>query len=82
MKSTKNSYFCQEPWAGIFSIRTNGDVVCCPCYAKVLIGNINQSSMQEIWNSKKILKMRKAFSEGQLPVECQGQICPVVVGEK
>lgn len=81
MKSPVRTYFCHEPWTGIFSIRTNGDVVCCPCYAKVHIGNINKSSLQEIWNGDKIKAMRAAFAEGELPPECECQICPVVVGE-
>lgn len=80
MKSSKRSYFCHEPWTGIFSIRTSGDVVCCPCYAKVLVGNVNESSLREIWNGEKIKTMREAFSRGELPSECTNQICPVVVG--
>jgi radical SAM protein with 4Fe4S-binding SPASM domain len=80
--SSKKTYFCDEPWVGIFSVRTNGDVICCPCYAQVKIGNLNESSMQEIWNSGKMIQMRKAFKKGELPEPCKKQICPVVVGEK
>ncbi len=79
MKSTSRKYFCEEPWTGIFSVRANGDVVCCPCYAKVLLGNVGESSLVEIWNSNKITNMRKAFLDGELPDECKDQICPVVV---
>lgn len=81
MKPGKRDYFCSEPWTGIFSIRTNGDVVCCPCYAKVHIGNIEQSSLHEIWNGERIRRMREAFARGELPPECENQICPVVVGD-
>ena len=78
----KRSYFCEEPWTGIFSIKTNGDVRFCPCYAQVKIGNIYESSMHEIWNSEQLIKVRKAFSKGELPYVCKGQLCPVVVGRK
>jgi radical SAM protein with 4Fe4S-binding SPASM domain len=78
----KKTYFCEEPWVGIFSVRTNGDIICCPCYAQVRIGNLNQSSMQEIWNSEKIIQMRRSFKKGKLPEVCKNQVCPVVVGEK
>jgi len=75
-------YFCEEPWTGIFSVRSNGDVRCCPCYAQVKIGNIYESSMHEIWNSEELIKMRKAFRKGELPNVCKCQLCPVVVGNK
>ncbi len=78
----KRYYFCEEPWIGIFSVRTNGDVRCCPCYAQVKIGNIYESSTLDIWNSEELMKMRKAFRGGTLPDVCKGQLCPVVVGER
>lgn len=78
----KKTYFCEEPWVGIFSVRTNGDVICCPCYAQVKIGNLNESSMQEIWNSEELIQMREAFRKGELPGACEKQLCPVVVGRK
>ena len=75
-------YFCEEPWTGIFSVRTNGDVICCPCYAQVKIGNINKAPLQEIWNSEQIVDMRSHLSKGQLPEPCKNQLCPVVVDTK
>lgn len=78
----KRTYFCQEPWVGIFSVRTNGDVICCPCYAQVSIGNIHGASIQEIWNSDEIIQMRTSFKRGKLPEVCKNQICPVVMGER
>ena len=76
----RRTYDCQEPWTGIFSVSANGDVICCPCYAKVRIGSVDDSSIQEIWNSEALLRMREAFRQGRLPPECRGQLCPVVVG--
>lgn len=86
MKSTTSSradrkYFCTEPWTGIFSVETNRDVTFCPCYLKMRIGNLNESSMQEIWNTEELVELRRSFSRGELPKPCQGQLCPVVLGE-
>ena len=78
----RRAYFCQEPWVGTFSVGADGDVVCCPCYAQVKIGNVNESTVQEIWNSSALLEMRNAFRQGRLPRSCKGQLCPVVVGEE
>jgi len=81
-KQKKKTYFCEEPWVGIFSVKTNGDVQCCPCYAQVKIGNIYESSIQAIWNSETMVDMRRKFSNGILPESCKNQLCPVVISEK
>ena len=77
----KQSYFCPEPWTGIFSVRTNQDVVFCPCYLQLKIGNLSESSMQDIWNSSKLVELRKSFSQGKLPEICSRQLCPVARGK-
>lgn len=77
----KRHYFCHEPWTGVLDIRTNSDVVFCPCHLKMKIGNLERSTMQEIWNSKQLMAFRKSFEKGKLPKACRGQHCPVVLGE-
>ena len=74
-------YFCSEPWTGLFSVLVNQDVVFCPCYLQMRIGNLNESSMLEVWNSPVLVEMRERFADGELPTVCQGQLCPVVLGE-
>ena len=78
----KKSYFCSEPWTGIFSVRTNQDVMFCPCYLQLKIGNLSDASMQEIWNSPKLVELRKEFSQGRLPKICSPQLCPVARGQE
>ncbi len=47
-------------------IMFNGDMVlCCTDYTrKVVLGNITGSSIEEVWNSPKALKIRRLYSEG------------------
>jgi MoaA/NifB/PqqE/SkfB family radical SAM enzyme len=78
--SDEPGYFCTEPWLGVLSVETNRDVTFCPCYLKMTIGNLDESSMQEIWNSEKLIELRRAFSEGVLPEPCRDQLCPVARG--
>jgi MoaA/NifB/PqqE/SkfB family radical SAM enzyme len=78
----RKSYFCSEPWAGIFSIETNLDVTFCPCYLRLKIGNLNEASLQEIWNAEALVQLRRSFQQGELPAACQNQLCPVVLGEQ
>jgi hypothetical protein len=80
--SSERRYFCEEPWTGIFSIETNQDVTFCPCYLQMRIGNLHEASMQEIWNSEKLIELRRSFSDGILPDVCRGQLCPVVQGRE
>ncbi len=72
--------FCHEPWTGIFSVQVDGTVRCCPCFAQVKLGNIYESSIEEIWNASVLTQMRESFSNGELPEPCKGQLCPVVSG--
>ena len=76
----KRTYFCSEPWTGIFSVRTNRDVIFCPCYLQLKIGNLSDSSMQDIWNSSKLVELRKSFRKGKLPEKCSQQLCAVARG--
>ncbi len=75
-------YFCDAPWIGAFSVETNLDVTFCPCYLKLKIGNLNDMTMQEIWNSEQLVELRRSFSEGRLPEPCVGQLCPEAVGKQ
>jgi radical SAM protein with 4Fe4S-binding SPASM domain len=74
------TYFCNEPWIGIFSVEVNQDVTFCPCFLKLKIGNLNENALPEIWNSESMVKLRESFSKGELPKVCEGQLCPVAQG--
>jgi len=78
-QSARAGYFCEEPWTGIFSVQTSGDVCFCPCYAQYIIGNINQDSTKGIWSGEKMVEIRRLFSSHHLPEICADQLCPVVV---
>jgi radical SAM protein with 4Fe4S-binding SPASM domain len=78
-RSKKREYFCTEPWTGIFTIRESGDVQLCPCYLKMTIGNIHESSMVDIWNAPELVEIRRKFERGELPKPCKGQLCPVAL---
>jgi radical SAM protein with 4Fe4S-binding SPASM domain len=78
--SDEREYFCTTPWIGVLAVETNKDVTFCPCYLKMRIGNLEESSMQEIWNCEELVELRRSFSQGILPEPCQGQVCPVARG--
>lgn len=77
----ERKYFCNEPWTGVFTVLPNRDVLFCPCYMKRVIGNLDEASMQEIWNADEMIKLRRTFARGKLPRPCRGQLCPPALGE-
>lgn len=76
---------CVVPHATL-AIQANGNVVGCGCIDWLeshVIGNINQNSLLEIWQSEPARKFRHAFSHGtgQLPEICKecGLYTPISV---
>lgn len=53
------NFKCSQPWYRII-IRNNGDVLpCCSWYGmKIVMGNVNKQSIEEVWNSNKFKKFR------------------------
>jgi len=60
---------CLAPWLGQLVIRQNGDVRLC-CSTRYTLGNLNNSTLGEIWNSGKMKSIRKQFSKGCIPKVC------------
>ena len=57
-----------------FTIRANGDVVAC-CYdltTEMLMGNVLEQSLEEIWHGKKYIGLRKAIASFNPPKLCRG----------
>ena len=60
---------CIVPWTWLASL-PNGDVTPC-CFNQDVVGNFHQQSVDEIWNSKKMRKLRVDMFRKDLPIECQ-----------
>lgn len=65
------SEICKHPWMSI-SINSNGKIA--PCMedfnSSFDLGNINDSSLKEIWNSKKYEFFRKQHFHSSSPIRC------------
>jgi MoaA/NifB/PqqE/SkfB family radical SAM enzyme len=58
------SRFCPNPFER-FEISDKGEVfVCCPSYLPKSIGNIYDSSVEEIWNSEAASEIRASILDG------------------
>jgi radical SAM protein with 4Fe4S-binding SPASM domain len=60
---------CLAPWAGEAFIEQDGRVTLC-CSSDYVLGNLNHESFDEIWNSDKMIAIRKEFQKGNFPRIC------------
>ena len=68
---------CDMIWNPIFQILWDGRVVPC-CYdfdARLILGDLNQQSISEIWNGEKYEKLRNAHASNQLDQYPLCKIC-------
>jgi len=62
-------FCCYMPWQSIV-INTEG-IVQNNCYCEnLIIGNINQESINDIWNNKKIIEIRKNIINNGFDKRC------------
>ena len=63
------SFPCAAPWIGELGIKVNGDVRLC-CGSNYLLGNLNETTLDEIWQGPKMQKVLQAFKDGRYPRIC------------
>jgi len=60
---------CQKPWSGLY-VENNGYVKVC-IYDSPPIGNLDQQSLDEIWNGPLVRDLRRSFLEDDPPRACR-----------
>ena len=60
---------CVAPWLGQLRISQTGDVRLC-CGTPFVIGNINRTSLSDIWKSKTLNRIRYSFKYNKFPKFC------------
>jgi radical SAM protein with 4Fe4S-binding SPASM domain len=63
---------CSDPWTSTY-IRIQGDVYVC-CRRFVIMGNIHQQDLRDIWNSPAYNEFRQRLASPEPPEECRR--CP------
>jgi radical SAM protein with 4Fe4S-binding SPASM domain len=71
--SSWNRKICFHPWHSI-SINEDGNVMPC-CFSNLIMGNLQNSSLEEIWNNKKYQNLRKMVNSGNPKGSCRN--CPL-----
>jgi radical SAM protein with 4Fe4S-binding SPASM domain len=68
------NFFCKRPWTG-FEIEHDGSVKPCCMSRETSCGNVNASSVEEIWNGEKFRRLRELMASGQSEKICKPD-CP------
>ena len=68
---------CIKPWAEVL-IREDGNVYFC-CHSEC-IGNVNEKSFKEVWNSELAQDARQHMIDRKFPALCSSPSCPVKRG--
>ena len=68
MKSIQETYICPMLWRGL-SVGTLGEVR--PCCFWPEVGNLHESTLEDIWNSNMMVDRRKRMLSGERIPECQ-----------
>lgn len=64
---------CKLPWTELY-INESGDVTVC-CTSKTVLGNINEQSIAEVWNSTEMIALRKRILKGNYVKDCKINCC-------
>jgi MoaA/NifB/PqqE/SkfB family radical SAM enzyme len=67
---------CVAPWEWM-AVSEAGDVRPC-CYIGKPLGNLRESSPEEVWNGPEYREMRTALARGVLPRQCRNAACKYV----
>ena len=73
-------FVCKHPWAHFEINNPNGDVTMC-CNNDTILGNVNDASMDEIWNGERFQATRKRMLDEGAHIMCP-HTCPVLQGGK
>jgi len=70
---SKTHTFCYSPWQTI-PVGVNGDVTICDCQPEMVIGNLFQNPLSDIWQGYTIKRHRSLMRSDHPPDACR--ICP------
>lgn len=73
-------FICDHPWTHFEVNNPNGDVTMC-CDNSTVLGNVNQNTIEEIWNGEGYREIRRQMRDDGAHAICP-HTCPVLNGGK
>ena len=75
-----NKFICKHPWTHFEVNNPNGNVTMC-CNNSTVLGNVNENTIEDIWNGEDFQANRKRMRDEGAHVMCP-HTCPVLQGGK
>lgn len=70
-KNLENKFFCPLPWKHL-SVEPTGKVYsCCNAKPNDFLGDLKESSLEEVWTGPIIESLREEFRNGRVPSQCE-----------
>ncbi len=76
----KNKFVCDHPWTHFEVNNPNGNVTMC-CDNATVLGNVNEGSVEDIWNGERFQSIRKKMANEGAHLLCP-HTCPILQGGK
>lgn len=70
MNALKSKTFCILPWIHLYANPDGSVLPCCIGDHHRSLGNVQSSTIDEVWNSDQFKTLRKKMIDGDRPVEC------------
>jgi radical SAM protein with 4Fe4S-binding SPASM domain len=71
MTIADDRYLCVAPWIHMY-VRPNGDAFpCCVAPMEMPVGNLNAATLEEVWNSPGMKRLRRTMLQGRPSPECR-----------
>lgn len=67
----RSQHFCMIPWTHMHMWPNGNAFLCCVSDSDVPVGNFNQSSLKELWNSPKVKDARQRLLRDEPLAECR-----------
>jgi radical SAM protein with 4Fe4S-binding SPASM domain len=67
---------CHQPWESLF-VGPSGNVQPC-CFTSVQIGNLNEQSIDDVWNGSTMARLRRSIRDGHIDPVCRNAGCKYV----
>jgi sulfatase maturation enzyme AslB (radical SAM superfamily) len=74
----KKNLQCLLPWISLEVFQDGEAYFCCPAFSKVQLGDMNKSSLKEIWDGLLAQRVRLEFSKNKISNLCNSN-CPRLV---
>lgn len=79
LSNLSEAEYCEMPYCGVginqICVTVNGDLFPCPGWQDMVVGNVFETSLKDVWNNSKELQMIRKVRRGDFPkcIKCEAK---------